>query len=291
MLHLIRTSIPPSAQLRLDLEEDLPAIEADPSQVQQILMNLVINAGEAITAHGEIGVRTGQREITAADISETREFAGLAPGRYVFLEVSDTGAGMDEETRSKIFDPFFTTKFTGRGLGLAAVAGIVRSHRGAIQVTSAPGEGSKFCIYLPAVNVPAPANRAPAPQVSPGSGIILVADDEPLVRKTATLALERYGYKVLSAENGKEAIEMLQARGDEIAVILLDMAMPVMSGEEAFPELKRIQPDVAIVISSGYSEQTARERFGASAVEAFIQKPYTGVELVQKIQAALAKQK
>ena len=254
-------------------------------------MNLVLNAAEAIGSRdGVIAVRTGLENVNAGYIRRCPEAAGIQPGKYVFLEVRDTGCGMDEATRARIFDPFFTTKFTGRGLGLAAVAGIVRSHKGAIVVTSAPGQGSCFTVLFPssARTHEEPAVAASQPAL-PGAAVVLVVDDEPIVLQMAKKALERQGYTVLLAESGRAAIELLWSRpGDDVALVVLDQSMPGMNGEEVLPELRKLRPQIKVVMSSGYSESETMLLMKGQPVSGFIQKPYSASGLAEKVKACLA---
>ena len=277
MLRLIQTSIPKMVRLELALAPDLPWIEADASQIQQIVMNLVINAAEAIGPEGgTVWVSTGVAEIESGD--------ERAPGRYVYMEVRDSGCGMDEATRAKIFDPFFTTKFAGRGLGLAAVSGIVRGHNGRMQLESVPGGGSTFRISLPALEGNFPrAEKTSSSRDLHGTGTILVVDDEVAVRRVAKAMLEHLGYAVLVAENGLEGVTIFEQRAADITAVLLDMTMPVMDGEHALQHMRAIRPDVPVLVSSGYSEVVARARFNDSVSVDFIQKPYTVAELAKKI--------
>jgi two-component system, cell cycle sensor histidine kinase and response regulator CckA len=253
------------------------------------VMNLVLNAAEAVGEGGStVRVRTGLQQVGETYLRETFAADGISPGPHVYLEVQDSGCGMTEEVRSKIFDPFFTTKLTGRGLGLAAVLGIVRGHRGAIQVDSAPGQGTTFKVLLPAAagrKVELKAESSP-PDVT-GSGTLLVVDDEELVRRFAQDVLEGYGYQVVLAANGREAVELFRQRGGQIAAVLLDLTMPVMGGEEALRQLKSIRPEVRVVLSSGYDEVDAVRRFAGEGLADFIQKPYTPAALATKIKKAL----
>jgi CheY-like chemotaxis protein len=175
----------------------------------------------------------------------------LAPGAYVVFEVTDTGSGMDEKTRSRIFDPFFTTKFTGRGLGLASVQGILRTHHGAIRVESSPGQGSTFRVILPAIAA-AESRAEPEPdrEEFKGSGLVLVIDDEEIVLRTTKAILERYGYQVLTAPNGEQGVQMVSEKRDELRSVVLDLTMPVMGGEEALARIKEIDPSLPVVLSS-----------------------------------------
>jgi CheY-like chemotaxis protein len=195
---------------------------------------------------------------------------------------------MSKETLGKIFDPFFTTKFTGRGLGLAAALGIVRGHRGAIKVYSTPGQGTTFKVLLPASEQSAIKQEQPVvTEASKDGQTVLVVDDEPIVRRTAKTMLERYGYSVVLAENGKEAVDLYRVLADRVDLVLLDMTMPVMGGEEAFRELKTIRPGVLVVLSSGYNQVEAVRRFTGKGLAGFIQKPYSAVTLVEKVRSVL----
>jgi PAS domain S-box-containing protein len=287
---LIRTSMARTVQLHLELDEGLPPVEADGSQIQQLVMNLVLNAAEAVgEGTGTVWVRTGLQELDEAYLREALAADGISPGPYVYLEVQDGGCGMTEEVRSKIFDPFFTTKLTGRGLGLAAVLGIVRGHRGAIQVDSAPGEGTTFKVLLPAAASREAEPRAESPLSDlTGTGTLLVVDDEELIRRLAKDVLEGYGYQVLEAANGREAVELFRQQAGQIAGVLLDLTMPVMGGEEALRQLKEILPEVRVVLSSGYDEADTARRFAGEGLADFIQKPYSPVALATKIKKALA---
>lgn len=288
---LIQTSIPRTVQLRLDLAANLPSIEADASQIQQLIMNLVINGAEAINEaeNGTVSVTTGVQEVDYAYIRSTLgPTEEIVPGTYVTLEVHDTGCGMDEATLSRMFDPFFTTKFLGRGLGLAAAQGIVRGHKGAMKVYSEPGKGSTFkVIFLTTGRQPVQAAQRPSAEALTGNATILVIDDEQVVRQTAKSMLERYGYTVLVAENGKEGVDLFRIVADKVALVILDMSMPVMSGEETLRNLKLINPQVPVILSSGFNEVEAIRRFTGKGLAGFIQKPYSMAELAKRVKLTL----
>ncbi len=285
MAQLLRASISKKATLRFEFADDLPAIDGDPTQVRQVVMNLITNASEALGE--DSGVITLETDELFADrevLASTYMDDDLEPRRYVVLEVSDTGGGMDEETRSKIFDPFFTTKFTGRGLGLAAVLGIVRGHRGAIRVVSESGGGTSFKILFPPSEQAAATPEAGAAEEPAfrGSGRVLVVDDEELVRRVAKRSLEGVGFSVLLAADGAEVVEAVRRDG-RIDAVLLDMTMPRMGGEEAYREIRRLDPEVKIILSSGFSERDAIRRFDSDGLAGFLQKPFKPRELVGKM--------
>ena len=289
ILALIQTSIPKTVDVRLDLAPDLPDILADAGQMQQLVMNLIINAGEAIGAGnpGTVNVRTGVRELTAAEIRASFTSEALTPGSYVCLEVKDTGSGMDEATKAKIFDPFFTTKFTGRGLGLAAVSGILRALLGAIRVYSTPGHGTTFYVLFPAVAPPAnPKQPTRAPKPRRGSGTILVIDDEDVIRQAARAALEKSGFEVLLAGNGQAGVDLFKEQSGRISLVILDLTMPVMGGEQAFDLLRAVRPDVPILLTSGYDETDAVARTNREFA-GFLQKPFDMNRLTEAVASAL----
>jgi PAS domain S-box-containing protein len=266
---LIEAAIPKKIALEWRLAPGLPAIEADTNQLQQIVMNLINNATEAIGENtGVISIRTG------------------LDNRSPYFEVADTGSGMDAETKARIFDPFFTTKFTGRGLGLAAVAGIVRGHKAAIQVTSAPGEGSAFRVCFPGEAMAQPDSTAKPAPAAESKLTILVVDDEDMVRRIAQASLENRGYRVLLARDGLEGIRMVE-KHPETAVVLLDLTMPVMGGEEAIDPMMAAAPGMQVIVSTGYGEREAVARFTRKHVQAFLQKPYTSRQLGDKVDAVL----
>jgi two-component system cell cycle sensor histidine kinase/response regulator CckA len=294
LLNMLRMSISPRIDLHLDSRGTAAMINGDPVQVQQIVMNLVTNAAEAIGEKaGIIRVTTETTRLTAAAIAESPALASLRPGQFIQLEVTDNGAGMDPQMVAKIFDPFFSTKFMGRGLGLAAVSGIVRTHKGAITVISSAGEGSTFRVYFP-VMAARPTEKVRAPRSRKdlcGSGTILIVDDEPGVLITARRTLETFGYTVLEATNGMRALAVMREEGHQIDAVLLDLSMPDMSGDEVLSLLREMQPHLPVVISSGYNDALAGERFGVSIDADFLQKPYDATQLGEIIQSVLKRRK
>lgn len=290
MARLMEVSIEKDVGIRYHLTDDLPAVEADAAQLQQVILNLITNANEAIgEASGVISFATGVMHADKAYLSQTYTKDDLPAGHYVFIEVSDSGCGMDAEVMNKIFDPFFTTKFTGRGLGMSAVLGIVRGHQGALRVHSEPGKGTTFKVLLPA------SNQVALPDVGDegesgnwrASGTMLVVDDEETIREVASMMLEDMGFKTLSANDGVEALELYRQHENEIVAVLLDMTMPRMDGKECFSELRRISPDVKVILSSGYNEQDATSRFVGQGLAGFIQKPYSSDLLIEKLRAMI----
>ena len=285
---LIRPSISKAATLEFDLASDLPAISADATQMRQIIMNLVINASDALGENpGVIRLTTGLLEGEAAMLSDTVLSPEVTGGDFVFLAISDTGCGMTPEVREKIFDPFFTTKFTGRGLGLAAVIGIVRSHGGALKVTSTLGQGSTFQLLLPcAAGVAEPLRSRVAPASTwRGTGTVLVVDDEETVRGVASRSLVTFGFEVVLATNGREAIASFREDPARFCAVLLDLTMPEMGGAETFAELRRISPAVKVVLMSGFTEQDAVGRFHSNDLAGFVSKPFTPEELRERFQS------
>ncbi len=273
VIPLVRTAISKSTRIRESWAANLPSIEADPVQLRQVVVALVTNASEALQdEHGEVSIRTGALKST--DHSGTR----------VFIEIADTGLGMDADTSKRIFEPFFTTKLAGRGLGLAAAQGIVRAHRGEISVQSQLGRGTTVTVLLPATS-PRRAVLDDEVRSSPGSTrTILVIDDEQSVREVAQAALQETGFEVLLAGSGHEALDIFVERASEIDAVLLDVSMPRMSGEQTLVKLRRMRPHVKILLTSGHSEQVVLQTFEGKKASAFIQKPFRASELVDRIQ-------
>jgi two-component system cell cycle sensor histidine kinase/response regulator CckA len=281
---LLRASISRAIRVELNLSEEDCFIEADRAQIQQVIMNLLINASEAIQGSaGVISVRTKHSKLTTQRLSEHLH-GSVDAGQYISMEIADNGSGMSAETIKRIFDPFFTTKFTGRGLGLAAVLGIVKGHRGDVEVRSQPGTGATFTILWPECSRP-DAEQAPSePAVVADfrSATILMADDEETVLRTATAGLQSRGFRVLTAADGKDALEMLCAH-PEISLVVLDLTMPVMTGDKAIPLIRSLVPQVPIILSSGYTETEVSRRFHVQGIAGFLQKPYTHTTLIAKI--------
>ncbi len=288
---LAQASISKKVHFRMDLDRNVPQIEADTTQIRQMALNLIANGAEAIgEGSGTVRIRTGVEDVGDSDAQDALGLGSLAAGRYVFLEINDDGCGMDEETKSHIFDPFFTTKSSGRGLGLAAVLGIVRAHKGAVKVYSAPGAGSTFRVLLPAAESRI-SRTPPRRQIDRGhtKGAILVVEDEPIVRRTTLAALSQYGYDVRAAENGAVGVEMFEAMADQISLVLLDVVMPVMGGDEALTHIRRIRPDVPVVICSGHNEVESMAHFNDADIDGIVKKPYTPRQLVDMLKSVLEK--
>jgi CheY-like chemotaxis protein len=288
MAHLLSTVISKKASLRFALRPDLPMVKADATQLRQVVMNLITNASDALAGKvGLINVTSGTVDADAEYLASAFVGDPLPPGPYVFLEVSDTGAGMDPATQERIFDPFFTTKFTGHGLGLAAVLGILRSHRGTIKVYSEPGRGSTFKVLLPAALDGTSEATAPRAAIAhPGVGLVLVCDDDAAVRAVAARVLEGAGYAVITAADGLEAVQRFAERSGEIVAVLLDMTMPGLSGDEVFRELRRRREDVRVVLSSGYNEQDATSHFVGKGLAGFLPKPWRPDDLLAAVRRA-----
>ncbi|MBU1626861.1 response regulator, partial [bacterium] len=284
MSHLLETVISKKAVLKFDFADYLPLIEGDATQIRQIVMNLITNASDAIgDKSGIITITTGSIEVDRNYFFGTYLNENMEEGIYVFFEVSDTGSGMNEETKSKIFDPFFSTKFKGRGLGLAAVLGIVRGHKGAIKVYSESGRGTSFKVLFPCaknqdINIEIEKMKKESEWSSEGT--VLVVDDVETVRSVAKIILEKFGFKVLTARDGKEGVEVFEEFKDEIILVILDMTMPRLSGEEAFMEMRKIKSDVRVILSSGYKEKEATCHFAGKGLAGFIQKPYRPKDLL-----------
>ena len=283
-LPLLHTSLASRARLHLNLSPRPAVVMADATQLRQIIMNLVLNAAEAVGERaGEIHVATGLRIFDRDFLRAARDGDTLATGEYVFVEVRDNGCGMAPETMAKIFDPFFTTKFAGRGLGLAAVRGIVRGHHGTLHVASATGRGSTFTLLLPPSRESVSASAHPLDQARQYSGKALVIDDEVTVRESTSGLLVTLGFSVITADNGSNGIAQFCAGPADFALVLLDLTMPGMNGEDTLAALRAIAPDVRVLLISGYSENARAARLAGAAPVGFLQKPFTREALELKL--------
>jgi PAS domain S-box-containing protein len=288
--HLLEVSISKKAVLKYDFGLEVPPISADATQVRQVIMNLITNASEALQdGSGVISISTGSMVCDEDYLGGTFIDQDLAPGTYTFMEVSDTGVGMDEQARERVFDPFFTTKFTGRGLGLAAVLGIVRGHSGAIKVYSEPGKGTTMKVLFPStLSDDAGGGATETVEIEwVGSGLVLLVDDEESVRAVGASMLQHAGFDVITAGDGEEAVELFRRRRDDVDCVLLDLAMPGLDGVETFRELRRFRADVQVVLTSGYSEQEAVNRFSGKKLAGFVQKPFRLAELMDTLKQAM----
>lgn len=288
--HLLEASVSQRAQLKFDLADNLRPVIADAAQVRQAVINLVTNAGEALAGGGGVvTVRTGHSDIGIEQVADLEVAEEISPGQFAMIEVLDTGVGMDAPTRARIFDPFYTTKVGGRGLGLAAAMGVVRAHRGAVDVVSEPTRGTCFRLLFPiAESVHPAATRRLPPAFEAPAGTVLVVDDDATVRAIASEMLGRTGFRVLLAEHGAEAVDVYRAQGGAIRLVLMDMTMPIMSGQEAFRAIRQLDPDATVLLSSGYNEKEAVTGYFAEGLAGFVQKPYRYQTLLESVQHALA---
>ncbi|MBN2059355.1 MAG: PAS domain S-box protein [Deltaproteobacteria bacterium] len=294
MTHLLKASIAKTITLNLQMDRDLPPIVADPGQIQQIIMNLIVNASDAIADNpGMITITTGMQECDESYFLRCQFKEKPLPGMYVFFEVKDTGCGMDKRTREKLFDPFFTTKFTGRGLGMAAVLGIVEGHKGSITVESESGKGTTIRVLFPstkegeqlgqekksAATIPGETKKSPLPNEA-----VLIVDDEEMVLSVCRSMVEHLGYRVFTAVNGDEALEIFHTHKDEIGCVILDLTMPKKDGQATFEELRHISNDIKIIISSGFDEQEITGRFLGKELSGIIKKPYKFESLAKTLE-------
>ncbi len=287
----VRRFIPSRVELVLETTPNLPPIEADPGQMQQLLMNLIINAAESFgeaeqgsMEHGVVRVATGTERLGLSFFHGTE---ARVPGEYVVLTVSDTGSGMDDTLQRRIFDPFFTTKFAGRGLGLSAVHGILQGHRGYLRLKSTPGAGSVFRLYFPVSKLDVDTKAETAVAGARGTGTVLIVDDEDTVRNFARVALQNRGYKVLVAENGEQSLEIFRAAQSAIDLVILDFTMPVMDGQETYERLQAISPELPVILSSGFTQVMAAERFRGKRLAGFLGKPYGITQLYAAVEMGL----
>lgn len=285
---LLSVAIPRNLVLRCELAEPLPPAKGDATRIFQILMNLITNASEAFAdgVDGLITVSTGMETLDETAIASLSWVLVVMPGRYVTLEVADTGTGMAPEVLARVFEPFFTTKFTGRGLGLAFVIGALRTHEGGLSVRSDPGSGSSFKVFLPVAEEPPAVPEEVAVPGWKGEGRILVVDDEEAVRDIARTMSEHLGFSVIEACDGLDAIEIFRAHHAELAAVLLDLTMPRMGGREAFAEMRKMDDTVPIVLSSGYDVQGDAD-LPVEGLAGFLKKPYRMGELQAVLQGVV----
>lgn len=279
--HMLRAAIPSLVEFDLQLAGQLPAIQADPGQLQQVIMNLITNGAESISGgRGVVRLRTGHGKLSDELLSESVLKEKPPGGMYVWLEVKDTGCGMDEETQSRLFDPFFTTKFSGRGLGLSALHGIVRAHQGAVFLNSKPGAGTIFRVAFPAAdtvpmaNVPKPSKIDSHAEAVEAAGTLLIAEDDVSVLRLCVSVAEGCGFRVIPVLNGEDAVQAFQTHQNEITGVVLDLTMPALDGISTLRELRRLNPGLKIVLMSGHSEQEAMKNVTTDDQTRFMQKPF-----------------
>jgi PAS domain S-box-containing protein len=278
MLSMLKSTLPQNVTIKPCLTGDLPSIEGDAGQLRQIVMNMIINASEAIgEVQGEIVVSLTRKAVTAGQSEKDHLGKAITPGKYLCLEVADSGCGMDDETKQRIFEPFYTTKFVGRGLGMSAVLGIITSHKGALQFTSQPSRGTTFKVYLPVKNAEGAVvgsiqqtTRVPWQ----GSGTILLVDDEEQILQVAKALLESLKFSVIEASNGIEAIEQYRKNAAEITMVVTDIGMPLMDGYELIAELKQLDPSLPVIVSSGFGDADVTSKIASGDIAGLISKPY-----------------
>lgn len=289
---MLRVAIPRTITLELRLEDEIPPVLADAGQIQQVILNLITNAAESITSdQGNICISTGSFECDNDYLSASRIDIKPVKGLFSWIEVRDTGCGMDESTQQKLFDPFFTTKFTGRGLGMSAVMGVVMGHSGAMLIDSKPGKGSTIRVLFPADKDSAGRGADPGKDavrtfdlsLDQFSGTILVVDDEKMIRDMTCEMVELFGFSTLQAADGNEALNIFASARDEIQCVILDLTMPHMDGLATFSKMRAVKPDIQVILASGFSEQDATSRFSGQGLSGFIQKPYSMEDLYEEI--------
>jgi PAS domain S-box-containing protein len=292
MSHLLEASTSKKARVKYELSAKLPAVQADVTQMRQVIMNLITNASDALDGKvGTLWVRTGTRYADDA-LPQLQGPEPLAAGNYVYLQVADEGSGMSEETRARLFEPFFTTKFAGRGLGLSAVQGIVRGHGGGITVHTELGRGTTISVLLPCSNEPATKVARQKPEVPVewfGSGLAMLVDDDTRVRTVTEHLLSGIGFDVCAFGTGREAIAEFERRAAEVRVVILDVTMPDLNGEQVLKELRALRPDVPVLLCSGYSQEELCQRFTKEDMAAFLQKPYPFETLRRRLRDLLAR--
>ena len=288
VVRIARDTLPKDIDIVTAVDPDLPVIHGDPTQCHQVLLNLCVNARDAMPDGGQLTIRV---EVTTVAAPRDPKTADLAGGRYVVFRVEDTGTGIPADVLDKIFDPFFTTKEAGKGtgLGLSTSLAIARSHGGHIRVFSEPRRGSRFQVFIPVGQAPSPASSTGLSESAPrGHGeTVLVVDDEVSVRRLLKNTLERSGYRVLEAQHGREALDAYGAHGSSIAVVIIDMTMPVLGGVPTMMELVKMNPDVRIIASSGIHDNEAAARAVGPQVKRFLAKPFTGEQLLRMVRSVV----
>ena len=287
ILVILRSQMPKSIIVRKALMPDVPSIEADPVQMQQVMMNLCLNASEAMADQGGILSITTDKVVLHEAQSRQSMYSPPAPGVYAVFEVADTGSGMDSEMQKHIFEPFYSNKAQGRGLGLAAALGIIKSHRGGIEVSSEPGQGSTFRVFLPASTRKAARELVMEENLSHGTQTILFVDDEEMLRSLCQRSLEHLGYHVILAADGIEAVRIYRERSQQIDLVILDLSMPRQSGEDAYQEMRNIKRDMKVLLCCGYDETMANRKIAAENLVGFLPKPFGLEVLAQAVHAAL----
>jgi CheY-like chemotaxis protein len=287
---LMRTAISRNASLQMELTTALPRIDVDVNQFRQVVMNLITNASDALDSKpGLISVRTGRRDVSLEYLTGCAPGSAAQPGPFTYVEVHDNGTGMDEATRQRIFEPFFSTKFTGRGLGLAATIGIMRSHHGAICVHSEVGSGTSITLLFPCSTKGSSAGGRAGARTDEwrSGGQILVVDDEDSVRAVASALLRRRGFRTQEASDGAMALELFKQQPDAFDLVLLDLTMPRMNGEETLRALRDVRPTVNVLLMSGYNEQEVTEMFEGRSLSGFLQKPFRADDLYASVARSL----
>lgn len=275
----------PDITMRLDFPRDLLSVLMDHSQLEQVLLNLLVNAGQAMPEGGKLSLRAENAELA----SEAGALLGVPCGLFARLVVTDTGAGMDAKTMGRIFEPFFTTKEPGQGtgLGLASVYGIIKNHAGFIGVESEVGKGTTFTLLLPATQRKLAEEKTPTAVVEHGTGTILVVDDEEEIVNICARLLKKFGYEVLTAAGGKQAVELVRQHGAEISVVILDMTMPEMSGRQTYEAMRKLRPGIKVLLCSGSSIEGHAQQLLDRGCSGFIQKPFEAADLASKVRGLL----
>lgn len=288
---MLKSTLPQNAMIKFASSANIPSISGDASQIRQIVMNLLINAAESVgEEQGEVCVSLAEKTVKADPADKDLFGKVIAAGRYLCLEVTDNGCGMDEEIKRRIFEPFYTTKFTGRGLGMSAVLGIITAHKGALQLSSQQGQGTTFKAYFPVLTGDSPVDKSPQPLASApwqGSGTILLAEDEAQLRTIAKVMLEELGFTVIDAGNGTEAIERYQENASDITLVLTDIGMPLMDGYELCRELKKLNPELPIIISSGFGDAEVISHIARENLAGMVSKPYNFVQLQEVMKSVV----